>query len=440
MAFDRITDGDLLGKGNLGRPDTPGVDTAEMQRILDELPREVIVPAFNRLADQLEAADAAASLGAARPESLSEDTPATVQGVLEAILNKNEEHIARTDNPHAVTAAQTGAYTKEETDAAIDQRVVQIGAGDMTQAVYDPTGRRRDVFAAIGEAVNGAGHMEKSVYAAAGEPGAVDRALSADKALAADDGVKVYTHTKSGTVHNFAGTGANGRAKMTADVQAGDTFTVNGAPVTAYMGTELAADTMAGSAWNGKWVSFIVEGGTLNFKGGGGLAAADKEKLIPENIREGVVLFAGTPREVVGTLYPAPEPGTFVGYTAGGAISDMLGGLGGNLWLFNSEGIKWYPGSGGQGLGWFTNRLDMSRYKSIFIHTTGYSHEGLTRWTFGVSQDTNRDSYEKSIDITVGQSPQSFSFDVTDVSGLCYIKWQTNDARNQYITKIEVSV
>ena len=31
---------------------------------LDELPREVIVPAFNRLAEQLEAADAAASLGA----------------------------------------------------------------------------------------------------------------------------------------------------------------------------------------------------------------------------------------------------------------------------------------------------------------------------------------------------------------------------------------
>ena len=83
MAFDRITDGDLLGKGNLGRPDTPGVDTAEMQRILDELPREVIVPAFNRLADQLETSNAAASLGAVPPESLPEDTPATVQGVLE---------------------------------------------------------------------------------------------------------------------------------------------------------------------------------------------------------------------------------------------------------------------------------------------------------------------------------------------------------------------
>ena len=88
--------------------------------------------------------------------------------------------------------------------------------------------------------------------------------------LGKDITVQTYTHSKSGTVHEFTGTGANGRAKMTADVQAGDTFTVNGAPVTAYMGTDDAAGSMAGSAWTGKWVSFIVEGGTLNFKGGGG--------------------------------------------------------------------------------------------------------------------------------------------------------------------------
>ena len=31
MAFRKITEGDMLGKGNVGRPDTPGVSTAEMQ-------------------------------------------------------------------------------------------------------------------------------------------------------------------------------------------------------------------------------------------------------------------------------------------------------------------------------------------------------------------------------------------------------------------------
>lgn len=300
MAFERITDGDMRGKGNLGRPDTPGVDTAEMQRILDELPREVIAPAFNRLAEQLEAENAASALGASVPGSLPEDTPATVQGVLEAALQKSEAHHKRTDNPHAVTAAQTGAYTKEETEAAIGQRVVEIGAGDMARAIYDPAGEKRDVFAAIREAVSGAGHMEKAVYAAKGEAGAVDRALTADTALAADDGVKVYIHTKSGSVHDFAGTGANGRARMTADVEKGDTFTVNGVPVTAWMGTEEAAPVMAGSPWNGRWLTFVLDGETINFEGGDGLTAGDKERLIPENIRTGVTIA-----KVTGNLLPS---------------------------------------------------------------------------------------------------------------------------------------
>ncbi len=260
MAFERITEDDLQGKGNLGRPDTPGVDTTEMQRILDELPREVIVPAFNRLAEQLEAADAAASLGARPPEGLPEDTPATAQGVLEAMQAGAAEHAARTDNPHAVTAAQTGAYTKAETEEAIGRRVVEIGAGDMAQAVYDPA------------------------------------------RLGVDVTVQTYTHTRSGTVHNFAGSGANGRALMTADVQAGDTFAVNGEPVTAYMGTESAAGAMAGSQWNGRWVSFVFDGETLNFKGGGGLPAADRAKLIPGNIKAGVTFFEGTPRAVAGSF------------------------------------------------------------------------------------------------------------------------------------------
>lgn len=34
----------------------------------------------------------------------------------------------------------------------------------------------------------------------------------------------------------------------------------------------------------------------------GGLSAEDREKLIPENLREGVTLFEGTSKEVVGTV------------------------------------------------------------------------------------------------------------------------------------------
>ena len=120
--------------------------------------------------------------------------------------------------------------------------------------------------------------------------------------LGKDVTTQVYTHSKSGTVHEFTGNGAVGRALMTADVEEGDTFAVNGKPVSAYVGAEDATDSMAGSSWNGKWVSFVFDGTAINFKGGGGLSAADKALLIPENLRKDVVLFAGTPKEVVGTL------------------------------------------------------------------------------------------------------------------------------------------
>lgn len=85
-----------------------------------------------------------------------------------------------------------------------------------------------------------------------------------------DKGIQIYTHSKSGTVHEFTGKGPNGRALMTDNIVTGDTFTVNGSPVTAYMGTEDAVDSMAGNAWSGKWITFVFDGNTINFKGGGG--------------------------------------------------------------------------------------------------------------------------------------------------------------------------
>lgn len=119
MAFSKITDADTNGKGNLGRPDTPGVTTGEMQRILDELPREVIIPKFNALVGSLEDAAAAASLGAAEGE-----TATTVQAALDDRYRKGE------------------TYTREETDAAIGEKVAAIGAGDMAMVTYDPEGKR----------------------------------------------------------------------------------------------------------------------------------------------------------------------------------------------------------------------------------------------------------------------------------------------------------
>ena len=119
MAFSKITDADTSGRGNLGRPDTPGVTTEEMQRILDELPREVIIPKFNALVGALEDTAAAASLGATEGEAAT-----TVQAALDDRYRKGE------------------TYTRAQTDAAIAGKVAAIGAGDMAMATYDPEGRQ----------------------------------------------------------------------------------------------------------------------------------------------------------------------------------------------------------------------------------------------------------------------------------------------------------
>ena len=219
MAFTKITDEDLLNKGVIGLPDTPGLSTSEMQAKFEQTAREVIVPKFNQLVDDLSNPSAASQIGANGKNR-------TVQG-----------HIDNLENPHNVTAAQVGAYTKSQTDAAISNRISQIGSADMTQAMYDPNHRQQDIFA-----------------------------------YADSRGVSTYTHTKMYNVHHFNGSGTSGRAKMTADVEAGDTVMLNGEEVPAYVGAETFADALAGESVTGRWLTFTQDGTQINFNGGGGLS------------------------------------------------------------------------------------------------------------------------------------------------------------------------
>lgn len=219
MAFTKITDEDLLNKGVIGLPDTPGLSTSEMQAKFEQTAREVIIPIFNQLVDDLSNPSAASQIGANGKNR-------TVQG-----------HIDNLENPHNVTAAQVGAYTKSQTDAAISDRISQIGSADMTQAMYDPTGKQRDIFA-----------------------------------YADSRGVSTYTHTKMYNVHHFNGSGTSGRVKMTADVEAGDTVMLNGDEVPAYVGTETFVDALAGESVTGRWLTFTQDGTQINFNGGGGLS------------------------------------------------------------------------------------------------------------------------------------------------------------------------
>ena len=162
MAFAKISEQELGAVGVELLDDQPEMQPDAMKAKFEETAKQLLAPKHNTLVEQLEAETAAASLGAAVPTGLSGQTAKTVQAVLAALMAYIQAHENRKDNPHTVTAAQTGAYTKEETDSAINAKITQIGAGDMDKATYDPQNKAMDVYAYADAAA--AGKMAKSTY------------------------------------------------------------------------------------------------------------------------------------------------------------------------------------------------------------------------------------------------------------------------------------
>lgn len=80
------------------------------------------------------------------------------------------------------------------------------------------------------------------------------------------ESISVYTYTKNGNNNEFTGSGETGRAYITQQINNTDTFTVNGNPVTAYIGNISSTLSNIGQKWIDKWVLFIYDGDTINFK------------------------------------------------------------------------------------------------------------------------------------------------------------------------------
>lgn len=199
MAFEKITQEELEKVGVTTLPDIPSLQAEEMKRKFEETAKELIVPRINKLIDELMAEAAAAVIGAAVPEGLPEETEKTVQKVIQAVFDELENHKNDAENPHKVTALQTGAYTKKETDQAIGEKVQQIGAGDMAMATYDTKGLRKDIYEYTDES-------RKSIE----ETASVTYAPKAHASTGTTYGVataSLYGHTKlSDTASNSYGT------------------------------------------------------------------------------------------------------------------------------------------------------------------------------------------------------------------------------------------
>ena len=207
MPFKQVTEQDLKGKGVIGQPAVPGLSVTEMQKSVEQVVREAAIPAHNQLCEQLEAEAAAADIGAAVPGQgdMPPETPKKLQSVLEAMLAWAKEKLG-------LKADKASTYTKQQVDEAINEKVVAIGAGDMTMAVYDPESKKKPYMPAE-EA------MAKAVYDPQGE-GVVAQAAQAQSAACAAQAAAVQAYVPPQETPQPGGEGTQQAAGAAAPAQA----------------------------------------------------------------------------------------------------------------------------------------------------------------------------------------------------------------------------
>ena len=128
------------------------------------------------------------------------------------------------------------------------------------------------------------------------------------------------------------------------------------------------------------------------------LSAEDRAKLIPENLRAGVVLFPGTEYEVVGSLtWQDLLPQKVVGQSGATINRDVLGGLvNTSQGTINSNGI--FPGRSGNLAFSFTKQIDTNIYQAVefTIGRVDYAVDSSTI-RIGLSPAANTDYYSFSV-------------------------------------------
>lgn len=151
MAFTNITEEAVAGLGVYGLPDTPELDTTAMQEKFDEY-SWFLKDFINSHITEIEAKEAAASLGAEIPTELSDIIPEgateeqikalqNVQTVLNALAaNRNAANRLITMFANITDVATNLDVANDNllpTTKAVVDRLEELGAGDMTKATYD---------------------------------------------------------------------------------------------------------------------------------------------------------------------------------------------------------------------------------------------------------------------------------------------------------------
>ena len=149
MAFNKITDADLVGKGVIGLPDTPNLSTTEMQNKFEETSRDVVIPKINEVIEGLNGSEVSNSSKAINPVSGNEES---FQNTFNALKKYTDDEVTKErtkasdelkvhtdnkENPHAVTAEQVNAYTKQVVDDKLSDKVDKVEGKGLSTNDYD---------------------------------------------------------------------------------------------------------------------------------------------------------------------------------------------------------------------------------------------------------------------------------------------------------------
>ena len=115
--FSKITDEMRAGKGNVGQPDTPDLNTADMQKLLDSLPN-LAIDSFNNLIEELAALTAAQNIGMNVPDGITAN--ANVYSIINAIATALKDCI---EKKHSHTNKDTLDTISSETKDGYDHLV-----------------------------------------------------------------------------------------------------------------------------------------------------------------------------------------------------------------------------------------------------------------------------------------------------------------------------
>lgn len=129
--FNKITNEDLEDRGVMGLPATPELSVSELQRKFDEVGKEVIVPKFNAMIEQLNSNVASESLGA-KPTSNMHGVGNTVQSILQAL----------DDMIHNLYMG--ASFSVDATTGHLVVKYPDGSTGDLGQIAFSPKGEWKD--------------------------------------------------------------------------------------------------------------------------------------------------------------------------------------------------------------------------------------------------------------------------------------------------------